>query len=437
MLIKTVTETINHYNMINKGDRIIVALSGGADSVCLLCILSSLKTELDFSLEAVHINHCIRGAESDEDEEFCNSLCQKLGIPFKVYRLDIPALAKTSGKSLEETARDARYEKFSEYAAENGVIATAHTLSDNAETVIFNMVRGTGIKGLCGIPPVRDNIIRPLSSVTREQVEEFLCNIQQDFRTDSTNLSDDYTRNKIRHKIIPVMHDINNGFFKSFANTLNVLREENEFVQQLSEKAYSDHSQNNRLVNLQEIPPVIRKRVISSFLSRNNLPVSYDKINEVYMLTEKNGRLNISKDCFIIGKNGCISVEKQSYNNTVTSKEIPLENGINRIFENKTLTVSEDKNNKYLIDMNKVCGKLILHSRRNGDKIKLSGKDFTSSVKKLLNEKVPPKQRPFIHFISDENGLIFMEGFGVADRVKTDENTCRFFSVCVEETEGA
>lgn len=429
MLIKTVTETINHYNMINKGDRIIVALSGGADSVSLLCVLNSLKTELDFSLEAVHINHCIRGTESDDDEEFCDSLCRKLGIPFKVYRLDIPALAKTSGKSLEETARDARYEKFSEYAAENGIIATAHTLSDNAETVIFNMVRGTGIKGLCGIPPVRDNIIRPLSAVTREQVEEFLCDIQQDFRTDSTNLSDDYTRNKIRHKIIPVMHDINNGFFKSFANSLNAVREENEFVRQLSEKAYNEHCQNNRLVNLQEIPPVIRKRVISSFLSRNHLPVSYDKINEVYMLTEKNGRLNISKNCFIIGKNGCISVEKQSYNNTAVKKEVPLKNGINSIFENKTLTAVRDKDGGYLIDVEKICGKPVLHSRRNGDKIKLSGKDFTSSVKKLLNEKVPSKQRPFIHFISDDNGLIFMEGFGVAERVKADENTSEFLAI--------
>lgn len=435
MLIKTVYDTINKYNMINNGDRVITALSGGADSVCLLLVLNELKTELGITLEAVHINHCIRGNESDDDEAFCVSLCNKLGISVKVYRVDVPKLSEALGKSLEETARDVRYAKFSEYAGNDGKIATAHTLSDNAETVILNMIRGTGIKGLCGIPPVRDNIIRPLSAVTREQVEKYLSDKKQEFKTDSTNLSDDYTRNKIRHKIIPVILDINKGFFRSFANSQNAVREENTFIEELAQKAYREHIQRNTLVNIREIPHVIRKRIISLYLNANNLPVSYDKINEINMLSEKNGKLNISKNHFIIGENGCISVQRQSDSNN-TVKEIPLKIGENRIFENKSLVVFENCNGQYLIDKDKIYGDLILHSRKNGDKIKLSGRDFTSTVKKLLNEKVPAKKRPFIHFISDEKGLIFIENFGVADRVKTDEKTKRILSVSINLMKG-
>ncbi len=429
MLTETVKNTIKEYSMINKGDRVVVALSGGADSVCLLYVLNELKAELEITLEAVHINHCIRGNESDEDEAFCISLCKGLEIPLNTYRVDIPKLAQTSGKSLEETARDIRYEKFSE-CAKSGKIATAHTLSDNAETVIFNLIRGTGIKGLCGIPPVRDNIIRPLSAVAREQVEDYLQSINQEFKTDSTNLSDDYTRNKIRHKIIPVMKEINSGFFRSFANGQNAVREENAFIEKLTQKTYNKHLDNNTLVNLQELPAVIRKRVISRFLSDNNLPVSYDKINEVNKLCDNNGKLNISKNCFIIGKNDRIWLEKVA--DSIANIEVPLKIGVNRIFENKSLTALKNRNGKYLIDMDKVSGNIILRNRRFGDKIKLSGRGFTSSVKKLLNENIPTENRPFVHFLSDDKGLIFMEDFGVADRVKADEKSQNILSVCIE-----
>ncbi len=429
MLTETVKKTITEYKMISKGDKVVVALSGGADSVCLLHILNRLKAEYNFTLAAVHINHCIRGNESDSDEAFCISLCKSLDIPISTYRIDVPKLAESSGKSLEETARDVRYEKFSECAG-NGKIATAHTLSDNAETVIFNMIRGTGIKGLCGIPPVRDNIIRPLTDITREQVEDYLKQIGQDFKTDSTNLSDDYTRNRIRHKIIPIMKEINEGFFKSFAKGQSAVREENVFIEKLTSEAYEKHLKNNKLVNMRDLSSVIRKRVISRFLTDNKFPVSYDKINEINGLCEKDGKLNIIKNNFLIGKNGTISIHKTT--KQTSDIEVPLKIGVNRIFENKTLTAYENTNGSYLIDMDKVSGSITLRNRRFGDKIKLSSRNFTSSVKKLLNENISADKRPFIQFLSDDEGLIFMENFGVAERVKTDENSINILSVSIE-----
>ena len=426
MLRKTFTDTLNEYNMIKNGDRVIVALSGGADSVCLLHILNSLKESLEITLEAVHINHCIRGNESDDDEDFCTGLCKNLGIPLRVYRINIPEITKLSGKSTEETARDVRYEKFAECAGDDSKIATAHTLSDNAETVIFNMIRGTGLKGLCGIPPVRGNIIRPLINITRQQVEAYLKQIGQDFKTDSTNLSDDYTRNKIRHKIIPVIQEINSGFYKCFLNCHQVLTEENSYLENLSETAYNLHLKNNTLVNLSEIPQTIRKRVISKYLSNNNLPISFDKINDINKVSETGGKINICKDTFLVNKKNCLFIEKKSDTCFI---EKPLKTGVNKIFHNKILVASKEKNGKFQIDMDKVCGEIILHSRKYGDKIKLCGRDFTCFVKKLLNENVPAPDRPFIHFLSDDNGLIFMEGFGTAQRVTPDEFSENILSI--------
>ena len=218
MFLDIVINTIDEYGMIKKDDCITAALSGGADSVCLLIILKELSDKYSFTLDALHINHCIRGKESDRDEEFCRNLCKKYDIPLTVIRTDVPAAAAESKKSLEETARDIRYKAFEKHAGDKGKIATAHTVSDNAETVILNMARGTGLKGLCGIPPVRDNIIRPLIDVTRQQIEDYLKSMNQGFVTDSTNLSDDYTRNRIRHKIIPELLKINEGFYKTFSS---------------------------------------------------------------------------------------------------------------------------------------------------------------------------------------------------------------------------
>lgn len=426
-----IINTIETYSMIKKSDCITAALSGGADSVCLLLVLRELSDKYGFTLDAIHINHCIRGVESDRDEEFCRNLCKKLDIPITVVRCDIPSAAKTSGKSLEETARDARYRAFKEHAGESGKIATAHTVSDNAETVIFNMARGTGLKGLCGIPPVRDNIIRPLIDVTRQQIENYLKEKNQDFVTDSTNLSDDYTRNRIRHNIIPELVKINEGFFKTFSSEIKILKEENDFITQCAEKAYAECKNDKGISGLDKYPDAVKKRIISMFFIENNLPYDYNKICSVCSLSSQNGKINISKGVYITGKNGNISIKGES--EKTQELQIPLKTGRNFIFKNKVLIAEENKNGDCLIDLDKVCGTIMLRNRRYGDKIKLAGRNFTSSVKKLLNENIPSEKRPFIHFLSDDMGLIYAECFGVADRVKATGESIRILSVKTED----
>lgn len=431
-MIDKIINTIEIYSMIKKGDRITAALSGGADSVCLLLVLKELSESYNITVDAIHINHCIRGEESNRDEEFCRSLCTKLHIPITVIRTDVPAAAAESKKSLEETARDIRYETFKKHAGKNGKIATAHTLSDNAETVILNLTRGTGLKGLCGIPPVRDNIIRPLIEITRQQVEDYLKEQNQGFVTDSTNLSNDYTRNRIRHNIIPELLKINGGFYKTFSAGQKILKEENNFISNYAESAYKKcQKSTGEISGLDKYPDAVKKRIVSMFLNDNNLPVSYDKINSVSSLSKKNGKINILKGIYITGKDGVITVNQET--EKITDVQIPLKIGQNFIFKNKVLIAEENKKGDLLIDLDKICGTIILRNRRYGDKIKLSGRSFTSSVKKLLNENIPSEERPFIHFLSDDMGLIYVENIGVADRVKVTGESIRILSVKTED----
>ena len=170
-MLNSVKNAIKRYNMINGETEITVALSGGADSVALLLCLLELKDDLDVNISAAHLNHCLRGEESDRDEQFVRDLCKQLNVPLTVEKADVKGEADKTGESIELCARRIRY-AFLERVT-SGLIATAHTANDNIETVLFNMSRGTGISGLCGIPPKRDNIIRPLILVTREQVETY------------------------------------------------------------------------------------------------------------------------------------------------------------------------------------------------------------------------------------------------------------------------
>ena len=211
--------------MIEPGDTVCVGVSGGADSVCLLTVLTKIASKLEISLDqivAVHVNHGIRGEEADRDENFVREFCKSTGVKLFVRKVDVPALAESRGTTVEETGRTERYSAFEEILhdvmtelgfdeAVRGKVAVAHNRMDNAETVIFHLVRGTGIKGACGIPPVRGNIIRPLLDTGRDEIEAYLKEQGIGFVTDSSNLHMDYDRNKIRLEILPALRSINSA----------------------------------------------------------------------------------------------------------------------------------------------------------------------------------------------------------------------------------
>lgn len=435
-MINKIYELIKKYNMLSYGDTVICGLSGGADSVFLLNVLCSLRNQLHITVEALHINHCLRGSESNHDEQFCRELCKKLDIPFTAVSCDVRSYVEKNSLSCEESARILRYNIFSEYS-KNKKIATAHNADDNLETVIHNLIRGTALKGLTGIPPVRENIIRPILTVSRHEIEEYLGEIGQNYVTDSTNLTDDYTRNKIRHKIIPLMKEINGSLIETSIHSIDTLRSENLLIE--SEVNNAD----GIFTNPAEYNEVIRRRCISRLLSEKNLPVSNKRLTECDNILINGGKINISGDIYFVsdGNSAELKTIKPSDNKLILKELIigeniifpgskliceliECDNSMKIDFVNKNLTF-------YLLDYDKIIGRIVVRNRKYGDKIRLSGRNFTSSVKKLINEKIPEQLRRSLHFIEDEDGTVFAENIGIAERVSPDSNTKRLLRIYV------
>ena len=210
---KKVIDYIRKYNMFDGVDHCVCGVSGGADSVSLLTILARYRKMLGITLHVVHINHMIRGKEADSDQTYVEDLCSGYGIECISRNIDVVSMAVDMGLTVEEAGRRARYDTFEQirslYESEGSVIAVAHNQNDVAETVIFNMARGTGLGGMKGITPVRNNVVRPILCCAREEIEDYLSRNNIPYCTDSTNNEDDYTRNKIRHKVLPVLMDVN------------------------------------------------------------------------------------------------------------------------------------------------------------------------------------------------------------------------------------
>ena len=214
---------IERHQLLSVDSKYLVALSGGADSVCLLLVLK----ELGYQLEAVHCNFHLRGDESDRDEMFCEVLCKRLDIPFHRIHFDTQMYAELHHVSIEMAARELRYKYFEQLCDDIHAtgICVAHHRDDSVETVLINLIRGTGIHGLTGISPKNGRIIRPLLDVSREEIEDYLRQLKQDFVTDSTNLHDDVVRNKIRLNVIPMLQEINPSVSENIALTTNRLSE--------------------------------------------------------------------------------------------------------------------------------------------------------------------------------------------------------------------
>ncbi len=431
-----IVKTIKKFNMISKGDKIAVALSGGADSVCLLLCLIEIKNIFDISLCALHVNHCLRGKDSDDDENFCIQLCKKLDIPIISKKFDVAGYAKEKKLSTEQAARDIRYAFFKENTFDKK-LATAHNANDNAETVLFNLTRGTGIKGISGIPPVRDNIIRPLIEITREEIEQYLSKAQQNFVTDKTNLTDDYTRNKIRHNVIPVLTSINSSFLKTITSDSENFRTDDEFINSYANDVYNKCKiSQNRLEGLNNYHTALKRRCIAKFLDDNNIDISHKRISEIESLCTTGGKINIRKDTYLVSDRNTITIEYILQQNKNNELSFPMKDGLNKFFKKnvfiKTKSIEKKNSDTIVIDADKIIGTAVIRNRRCGDKIKIFGNDFTSSVKKLFNSKIPREERDDICFIADDHGPVFIEKIGIAQRVAVTEHTKNIIEISID-----
>jgi len=438
MLIDKMNTAAEKYNMFKEQDSVCVALSGGADSVAALIALA----ELGVKVNALHVNHGLRGEESERDEQFCRELCRKLNIPFTVKSVNVSEYAKQNKLGIEEAARILRYKAFEEAGADK--ICTAHTANDNAETVIFNLCRGTGMKGLAGIPPKRGNIIRPLILCSREEVEEYLEQKGQSYVNDSTNLTEAYARNKIRRSVMPVLKEINSGFLNNISKLSEILETEDDYLEIMAEK-YSES-------DLSKINPALRRRVIINKFKKSGVKFNFEAVRAAERLIVSKGRerVNIQKNTYINAIGGFLNISHDIGSKRVLFAPVAVHIAKGEAF-NPNTAASEGKNlflgDKIVIiklknyknirqtqnihenltnnalDYDKIQGDVFLRNRRDGDKYTRVGRDFNSSIKKLLNKSVPRDERDFYAILCDEAGIIWVEGFGIADRVRADAGT--------------
>lgn len=312
-MVTKVRCAIGKYGMLKSGDTAVIGLSGGADSCALLLALLALRDELGITVKACHINHNLRGEESDGDEMFVRTFCAERGVPLTVFSIDVHAAAQKH-ESTEETARKLRYEKFAEMCRNGEKLATAHTASDNAETVLMNMIRGTGTKGLAGIPPVRDMFIRPVIFCTREDTEEYCRENGIDFVTDSSNLSDDYTRNRIRHRLIPLLEEFNPSFIAAVTRMTEAVGDDSAFLDAFSVQAAQSCVLKNGFDSrkLKELEPAVLFRIIARELKKNGVEPTRLRVEQCSQIIEKGmGKVNLCKNKFALVRKKVFYIETQ------------------------------------------------------------------------------------------------------------------------------
>lgn len=407
-----VMRAISDNNMLQSGDKVVVALSGGADSVALFNVLLSLREKYNLSLYAAHVNHNLRGDEALRDESFVCEMCEKNSVELFVKSVNVKSLAAKQGIGTEMCGRNVRYEFFSELSKKLGSkIATAHTASDNAETVLFNLARGAGLNGICGIQPVRDDIIRPLIYATREQVEGYCKENGLSFVTDSTNLTDDYTRNKIRHAVIPVLKEINAGFENNVTNNSEMLRRINSFIELNAGETIERIKIKNgySCERLAALPTALRHEVLYLLCKQNGVEPQYSKLKILSDCLESGGAVDLTGAVRAVCKQGVFR-----FVNTEQEKEIfsfiELKSNTSFIYNDKIFEAQCDETH-FPTDR-----KLVFRTRNAGDTITIPKRRVTKTLKKFLNElKIPEEKRDSIIVLADGSDILWMEGIGFSE----------------------
>lgn len=397
---------IRQYDMMAPGDTVICAVSGGADSVALLFALYLLKDKLDIRLEAAHFNHHLRGEESDGDEAFVRKFCGRCDIPLHMGSAEV----RPGRKGLEAAARDARYAFLRSL---DGKIATAHTADDNAETVIMRMIRGTGLKGLGAIAPVSGKVIRPMLLINRQEVEEFLAVWGLPHREDSSNASDAFLRNRIRHTVMPLLKSENPRLAENLSLMALRLREDEDFL-----AAQSDFSVLPGVQTLKAMPKAQRSRCIERFLKDSGVKEPEDS-----HISAVEGLLFSDKPSARVNLPGGVTVSRQ-YDRLEARTHKPCPEPVALTCPGETVygdyrvtCAPTDKivNTPDTFTVRPV-GTMTLRPRESGDTIRLSG--GTKSLKKLfIDRKIPAALRERIPVLCDEQGILGVYSIGVhADR---------------------
>lgn len=447
MLYEKVKKTIKEHGLLERGDKVICAVSGGADSMCLLTVMKALAAEMDLTVCAANLNHSLRGAEGDGDSQYVETICEIRGIPFYGKKLDIATMAKARGKSVEETGREERYRFFDEISASLGgaKIATGHNISDNAETILFRLARGSGSRGLCGIRYKRGNIIRPLLDVSRSEIEEYLLENAVMWREDSTNAELVYTRNMIRHTVVPRLEEINPSAVEKIVDCAKSLSEDEEYLRSLAEKLLSSALVDKDEYSTSAIlgaPAPIAKRAAALLLEDwGARDIDQQKINALLDLcTKPSGKqMDINGDVYALRSFYTIMKESRQQERgflmTLRPGQRVSQPGW-EIYIYVTDTPPPQSASVAIFDAAQLFGLFTVRSRRDGDKIRLKGDAGSKKLKDLFIEmKIPQSRRASVPVVSRGDEIVFVPPLRKSPRYAPGESTRSFLVIQYSEKE--
>jgi tRNA(Ile)-lysidine synthase len=465
MLEEKVLQTIKKFDMLSFNDRVLIGISGGPDSVTLLNVLLSFKRKYNLSFFIAHLDHMLRGKESDEDVNFVKNITRELGLPCEVKSCNLTKIARKEHLTLEEAAREYRYKFYSETAKKfkANKIALGHNADDQVETVLMRFLRGSGLEGLMGIPPVRGKIIRPLIECSREEIEEYCKENKIDYRVDSSNKEVVYFRNKIRLELLPLLSKGYNKNIKDITLRLrNIVSEVSAYLNQETELLFREVARRESpeivIIDLKKftsLPLALKRRIIRKAIEvvKGNLySISFRHNNEILKLTEYQlGEKEIYLPDNLMAKKiyNKIMIYRKRISKEQTEEmlapweydiSIPGKTKIKSLdieVEIKILDPADIKSSLYFtrkkskgeflefIDYNKVKPPLKLRNRRSGDRfypLKMKGlkkvKDF------FIDNKIPKSHRDLIPILVDsEDKIIWIVGMRLDDRVKINSDT--------------
>lgn len=436
-MLDNVLHTIHAYDMIHREETVLCAVSGGADSVALLRVMLELREQLGIRVCACHLNHALRGAEAVRDENFVRALCEQLSVPHVIERCDVQSYAEQHGQGVEEAARDVRYAFFREAAAHLGAqkIATAHTLDDNLETMLFYLARGAGTHGMGGIPPVRREIIRPFIGCTRGRIETYLYELHQPYVNDSSNDSADYTRNRIRREVVPVLREINPRAAEAAGRTAALLRLDEAYLKSQAEalgEALSVRVPAGYLLECADImdaPEALRGRILRRALREVGMPMGECTAGMIRKITALTCGANPSAVLHLPGK----LIAERRYERlflglpaeAAVPGEVRLHNGFSKIlweYGAKLTVISHNKGqdfnktfNTFYVDCGKIdLNTLCLRTRRAGDILRLHENSGHRTLKRLMiDRRIPRAERDRLGVIADKGGVIAVQSIGL------------------------
>ena len=442
---------IKENNLVSASDRILVALSGGPDSVFLLHFFNKFKKKFKIQIEAAHINHKLRGKDSERDEHFSKAICDELDIPLHIFAADIKSISKKEKTSLEITGRKIRYKYFDSLLAtiKNSKLATAHNTDDNTETVLLNLIKGAGLKGLSGIPIKRDKIIRPILCLTKREILDYLEENKFEYRIDQSNLSNEYERNFLRNDIIPLIQEnLNPAFNNSVLNSSINFQKLNYLIDKLlSElKTKLDFKKNDFLsipvqILLQTDEFLISQLIKTSVDENFNVKIDAVDIKKILLLAKKQtGKSEeLSSKLIATKERGKIVISKKNISPEKFEVEIKIGESIKidkKIFsispiKKESIILGKSKNIEY-ISAEKVKGDFIIRNWHSGDRFKPIGMAGTKKISDYLNDiKIDAVKKKNQLVLVNNKKIVWVIGQRLDDVYKITPKTKKVLKLCL------